>query len=82
MLEKGSYVLGTTQFTMDAKERLLEIITDVDKLTKIEFSERKKQLSISVSNAERKISTLEKVKNIYPSLKAQIEDYKPTIEHL
>lgn len=41
MLEKGAYEMNMTQFTIDTQERLLSMITDVEKLVAITFTDKK-----------------------------------------
>jgi len=82
MLEAGVYDMNTTQFTMNARERLLSLITDPDLLTKIEFYQRKSELSNNVNRLDKKISELRNISEKYESLKTQISSYLPTINYL
>lgn len=82
MLEAGVYDMNTTQFTMNARERLLSLITDPDLLTKIEFYQRKSELSNNVNRLDKKILELKNIGEKYETLTTQISAYLPTINYL
>jgi hypothetical protein len=82
MLEAGVYEMNTTQFTIDTRERLLELITDVEKLTQLEFSEQKKVVSDLSNRYGVVVSLLNMVEDKYENLMNMIMGYLPTINYM
>jgi hypothetical protein len=80
MLESGVYEMNTTQFTIDTRERLLELITDVDKLTELELSEQKKIIQGKINDAQMIINLLDLVERKYETLINKVEGYLPTMD--
>lgn len=82
MLEAGVYEMNTTQFTIDTRERLLELITDVDKLTQLEYSEQKKVLSDESNRLTNIIALLKLIESKYEELMDKIDRYLPTMQEI
>jgi len=65
MLELGVYEMNTTQFTMDTKEMLLQLESDPDKLTQIQFQDEVVYLKNYLGTLGKKIERLQAVKAKY-----------------
>jgi len=68
MLELGVYEMGTTQFVVDTKEMLLQLISDPDKLTAIQFQSEIKGLKEFVAVKEKLVARLRYVKSQYENI--------------
>ena len=62
MLEQGVYEMNRTQFTIDAKERIKKIISDVDQLTKLEWQDHQDSLLLKLSEYGSHKSSLQEIK--------------------
>ncbi len=63
MLELGVYEMGTTQFVVDTKEMLIQLESDPDKLTAIQFQDEIKILKQKVDRKQKIMSRLELLKS-------------------
>ena len=73
MLELGVYEMGTTQFVVDTKEMLIQLESDPDKLTAIQFQDEIKILKEFVDTKEKLMSRLEYVKSDYADVSSKYE---------
>ena len=65
MLEEGVYELNRTQYTINAKERIRNIISDVDQLTDLAWQDKVDELNAKVSRYSDIKSKLLNIKNKY-----------------
>ncbi len=79
MLELGVYEMGTTQFVLDTKEMLIQLISDPDKLTAIQFQDEIKGLKEFVAIKGKLVTRLEYVKSQYEIMSPR---YSATISHV
>ena len=75
MLEAGVYELNKTQFTIDAKERIRNIITDVDQLTDLAWQDKVDELNEKIGKYTDEKSKLETIKLKYGEVKESFEKY-------
>jgi superfamily II DNA or RNA helicase len=75
MLEAGVYELNKTQYTIDAKERIRNIITDVNQLTDLAWQDKVDELNSKVANFSDKKSKLESIKSKYGEVKDEFNSY-------
>jgi len=68
MLEAGVYEMNKTQFTINAKERIREIITDIDQLVELAWQDRKDDLEKEMQRIGTEIQQLENLKLNYPKI--------------
>lgn len=77
MLELGVYEMNTTQFVIDTKEMLIQLESDPDKLTQIEFQDEKSRLTSELGTLEKKILRLKLVRDRYTSVEAELNEALP-----
>ena len=82
MLEAGVYELNKTQYTIDAKERIRNIITDIDQLTDLAWQDKVDELNEKVAKFSDEKSKLETIKNKYGEVKDSFNNYIPLINNL
>jgi len=82
MLEQGVYEMNRTQFTIDAKERIKKIISDVDQLTKLEWQDHQDNLLLKLSEYGSHKSSLQEIKQEYGDIKRDFESYAVLINKL
>ena len=82
MLEDGVYELNKTQYTINAKERIRNIISDIDQLTDLAWQERVDELNIKVSRYSDIKSKLLSIKNKYGEVKNSFDTYVYTMNQL
>ena len=70
MLELGVYEMNTTQFVIDTKEMLIQLESDPDKLTEIQYQDEIDFITDEVGSIDKKISRLKKTKDNYYSVEA------------
>ena len=75
MLEQGVYEMNKTQFTINAKERIKKIISDVDQLTKLEWQDHQDSLLLKLSEYGSHKSSLQEIKQEYRPIKKDFESY-------
>lgn len=68
MLELGVYEMNTTQFVIDTKEMLIQLESDPDKLTEIQFQDEVSTLKDEIAVIEKVIDRLKLVKVDYESI--------------
>ena len=73
MLESGVYELNKTQFTINAKERIREIITNVDQLVELGWQDRKDELEKEIQKLETQSQQLDNLQINYPKIKKIFE---------
>jgi len=69
MLESGVYELNKTQFTIDAKERIKKIISDIDQLTELEWQDKNDELNTKNAELSSKKSDLITISQEYGRIK-------------
>ena len=82
MLEAGVYELNRTQYTINAKERIRNIISDIDQLTDLAWQDRVDELNIKVSKYSEIKSKLISIKNKYGQVKTSFDKYVYTMNKL
>jgi hypothetical protein len=82
MLELGVYEMNTTQFVIDTKEMLIELESDPDKLTEIDYQDRIVDLTEKVSTISKKIDRLRAVKDNYEHVSNRMEVKLPQLNKL
>jgi len=82
MLEQGVYEMNRTQFTIDAKERIKKIISDVDQLTKLEWQDESDNLLLNLSEYGSHKSSLQEIKQEYGPIKKDFQSYVVLINKL
>jgi len=82
MLEGGVYEMNTTQFIMDTKEVLIQLETDPDKLTLIQFSDEKVRLRNKIGTYEKRVELLYKVKEGYEIVEGNIAQMIPYLQSM
>ena len=82
MLEQGVYEMNTTQFTMDTKEMLMQLLTDADQLTQIQFQDEKIFLKTHLANLDKEIDKLKVVKEKYEDTEFQMKAKLPHLTKL
>ena len=75
MLEQGVYELNRTQYTIDAKERIKNIMTDLDQLTDLEWQDKVDELNEKISLNNDKKSKLKSIKDKYGEVKDAFNFY-------
>ena len=82
MLESGVYEMNKTQFTIDARERIKRIITDVDQLTELEWQDEQDTLLKTQSEVEQEKTSLDMLRKQYGETYAEFQDYLKAINTL
>lgn len=82
MLEGGVYELNKTQYTINARERIRNIISDIDQLTDLAWQERVDELNKKVSKFSDIKSKLLSIKNNYGLVKTSFDSYVYTMNML
>ena len=82
MLEAGVYELNKTQFTIDAKERIRRIISDVGQLTELEWQDFNDSQLSKLSEYTSEQSALKEVKQEYGKVKSEYADYIVLVNEL
>ena len=77
MLEAGVYELNKTQFTIDAKERIKKIISDIDQLTELEWQDKNDELNNKNADLSSRKSDLTTISREYGRIK---KDYANNIK--
>ena len=72
MLELGVYEMNTTQFVIDTKEMLIQLESDPDKLTEIQYQDEIDTLTNEVGTIDKKIQRLRLTKNNYETVEAKM----------
>ncbi len=75
MLEAGVYELNKTQYTIDAKERIRNIITDIDQLTDLAWQDKVDELNSKVAKYSDEKSKLQTIKDKYGEVKMLFDGY-------
>jgi hypothetical protein len=73
MLELGVYEMGTTQFVIDTKEMLLQLESDPDKLTAIQFQDEIKVLKDFIAVKEKQIARLNYLSESFETVSTRYE---------
>lgn len=68
MLELGVYEMNTTQFVIDTKEMLIQLESDPDKLTEIQYQDEINYLTEYIGTLSKKIERLKSVKRDYTNI--------------
>ena len=68
MLELGVYEMNTTQFVIDTKEMLIQLESDPDKLTEIQYQDEIEAITDEVGTIDKKIGRLRKTKDNYENI--------------
>ncbi len=79
MLELGVYEMGTTQFVIDTKEMLIQLESDPDKLTAIQFQDEIKILKEIIDVKEKQITRLEYMKDNFTTISPRYESNLETL---
>ena len=82
MLEEGVYELNKTQYTINAKERIRNIISDIDQLTDLAWQDRVDVLNTEVSRYSDVKNKLESIKNKYGEVKNSFDKYVYSMNQL
>ena len=82
MLELGVYEMNTTQFVIDTKEMLIQLESDPDKLTEIEYNDIENDLTEEVYNIDKVLSRLQLVKRQYESVSYTVESGLPHLSKI
>jgi hypothetical protein len=72
MLEMGVYEMNTTQFVIDTKEMLIQLESDPDKLTEIQYQDEIDAITDKVGTIDKKIERLRKTKNDYEYIESRM----------
>ena len=72
MLELGVYEMNTTQFVIDTKEMLIQLESDPDKLTNIQYEDEIIAITEEVGTIDKKIERLKLTKNNYETVEAKM----------
>ena len=75
MLESGVYELNKTQYTINAKERIRNIISDVDQLTDLAWQDRVDVLNAKIAKSSDEKSKLMTIKSKYSEVKLSFDKY-------
>jgi len=75
MLEQGVYEMNKTQYTINAKERIRNIISDIDQLTDLAWQDRVDELNIKVANYSDEKSKLQTIRKKYGEVKISFDKY-------
>ena len=75
MLEAGVYEMNKTQFTINAKERIKKIISDVDKLAELEWQDEDDRLKIEKANLNQQLVKLGDIEEYYAKYKSAFKLY-------
>jgi superfamily II DNA or RNA helicase len=79
MLELGVYEMNTTQFVIDTKEMLIQLESDPDKLTQIQFQDEKVDMTNKVGTLDKQVTSLENVKYKYPEIESEMNVELPVL---
>ena len=82
MLESGVYEMNRTQFTINAKERIRRIISDVGQLTELEWQDYNDSQLSNLSDYTSEISSIKEVKQEYGKVKSEYNEYINLINEL
>lgn len=82
MLEQGVYELNKTQYTINAKERIRNIISDIDQLTDLAWQDKVDELNAKVSRYSDIKGKLNTIKNNYGKVKDSYDKYVFTMNQL
>ena len=82
MLEQGVYELNKTQYTINAKERIRNIISDIDQLTDLAWQDKVDELNAKVSRYSDIKGKLNTIKNNYGNVKDSYDRYVFTMNKL
>ena len=82
MLEQGVYELNRTQFTINAKERIRKIISDVNQLAELEWQDEQDEVNRLLGEAETAKAKLSAIKKEYPKIKGEFDVYTYFISSL
>ena len=82
MLEGGVYEMNRTQFTINAKERIRRIISDVGQLTELEWQDYNDSQLSELSDFTSDISSIKEIKQEYGKVKSEYKEYISLINEL
>ena len=82
MLEQGVYELNRTQYTINAKERIRNIISDIDQLTDLAWQDKVDELLEKQAKYASEKTKLITIKNKYPEVKSEFDKYIYGINNL
>jgi len=82
MLELGVYEMNTTQFVIDTKEMLIQLESDPDKLTEIEYNDIENELTEEVYAIDKEIGRLELVKRKYEEISTELAQGLPNLSKI
>jgi hypothetical protein len=72
MLELGVYEMNTTQFVIDIKEQLIQLETDPDKLTAIEYEDRIDDIKNEAGTLSKRIDRIRLMEREYNSVSTKM----------
>ena len=82
MLEAGVYELNKTQFTINAKDRIKKIISDLDKLSELEWQDEQDNLKLERAKFSQEEAKLLDIQDNYSKYKVAFDGYVENINKL